>query len=200
MDFMVDIDIKKPAEQISYRDKILLIGSCFTEHIGNALEELKFSVLQNPNGILFDPESVCKSVVSYISNKKYSEDDLFQLNEVWHSWQHHSRFSNIDKREGLRLINQSQQEAHEFLKETDWIVITLGSSFSYRLAHNHFKNFLETAPPTGGGINVRCQPPKKLATGLSIVDSQEHVSAEVRRRPRSEYGRLDLGQVERRCV
>jgi len=151
MDFMVDIDIKKPAEQISYRDKILLIGSCFTEHIGNALEELKFSVLQNPNGILFDPESVCKSLVSYISNKKYSEDDLFQLNEVWHSWQHHSRFSNIDKREGLRLINQSQQEAHEFLKETDWIVITLGSSFSYRLADNYFKNFSEDAPPTGGG-------------------------------------------------
>ena len=62
MDYMLKIDIKKPAEQISYKDKILLTGSCFTEHIGNALADLKFPVLQNPNGILFDPNSVCKSL------------------------------------------------------------------------------------------------------------------------------------------
>ena len=133
MDFMVNIDIKKLPEPIGYKDKLLLIGSCFTEHIGNALEELKFSVLQNPNGILFDPASVCKSLTSYIQNKQYKEDDLFQLNEVWHSWQHHSRFSNMSATEAIQIINASQQKAHAFLKEADWIIITLGSSFSYRL-------------------------------------------------------------------
>lgn len=130
---MLNVDIKKPKEQIGYRDKILLIGSCFTEHIGNALQDLKFSVLQNPNGILFDPASVCKSLQSYITNYKYKEEDLFLLNEVWNSWSHHSRFSHINKDECLKGINQSQQRAHEFLRETDWLIITLGSSFSYRL-------------------------------------------------------------------
>lgn len=133
MDFMTNIDIKKLPQPVKYGDKILLIGSCFTEHIGNSLEELKFSVLQNPNGILFDPASVCKSLVSYIENKQYNEADLFQLNEVWHCWQHHSRFSNMDKTEAVRIINESQQQAHAFLKKADWIIITLGSSFSYRL-------------------------------------------------------------------
>jgi hypothetical protein len=133
MQFQIPIQINVPEKQINYRDKILLIGSCFTEHIGNALEELKFSVLQNPNGILFDPISVSKSLVSYIDNRQYNEADLFQLNEVWHSWQHHSRFSNIDKKECLQNINASQTTAHQFLKEADWIILTLGSSFSYRL-------------------------------------------------------------------
>ena len=133
MDFMVNIDLKKLDRLINYEDKILLIGSCFTEHIGNALEELKFSVLQNPNGILFDPVSVSRSLISYIGNKQYNESDLFQLNEVWHSWQHHSRFSNTNKLECLRIINESQTKANKFLKETGWIIITLGSAFSYRL-------------------------------------------------------------------
>lgn len=133
MDFMVNIDIKKLPEPVGYKDKVLLIGSCFTEHIGNALEELKFSVLQNPNGILFDPASVCKSLTSYIQNRQYKEEDLFRLNEVWHSWQHHSRFSNTSAAEAIQVINESQQRAHAFLKEADWIIITLGSSFSYRL-------------------------------------------------------------------
>jgi hypothetical protein len=133
MDFMVNIDLKRLSRAINYRDKILLTGSCFTEHIGNALADTKFSVLQNPNGILFDPASVCKSLLSYVQNKQYGETDLFQLNEVWHSWQHHSRFSNSSVKEAVRIINESQQRAHQFLKEATWLIITLGSSFSYRL-------------------------------------------------------------------
>lgn len=133
MDFMVHIDLKKLSEPITYGDKIMLMGSCFTEHIGNELADLKFDVLQNPNGILFGPDAVCKSLLSYIVNKHYTGDDLFYLNEVWNSWDHHSRFSHINKDECLQGINQSQQKAHDFLKEADWLIITLGSSFSYFL-------------------------------------------------------------------
>ncbi|WP_276502195.1 GSCFA domain-containing protein [Terrimonas pollutisoli] len=133
MDFMLNFEPKKLSRPINYQDKLLLIGSCFTEHIGNALGDAKFSLLQNPNGILFDPVSVCNSLISYIHNKKYTGADLFQLNEVWNSWQHHSRFSHIDKNEGLRIINDSQQRAHEFLKQADWVIITLGSAFYYLL-------------------------------------------------------------------
>jgi len=82
MNLILNIDLKKPSKQIRYEDKILLIGSCFTENIGNSLKEMKFSVLQNPHGILFDPVSVCKSLLSYIQNKQYTEKDLFQLNEI----------------------------------------------------------------------------------------------------------------------
>ncbi|MGN6291369.1 MAG: GSCFA domain-containing protein [Chitinophagaceae bacterium] len=133
MDFMVNIDIKPLPKPISYNDKILLIGSCFTEHIGNTLEELKFSVLQNPNGILFDPASVCKSLVRYTENRAYTEKDLFYLNEVWNSWEHHSRFSHPDATICLQMMNEARQQAHDFLKQANWLIVTLGSSFSYRL-------------------------------------------------------------------
>jgi len=149
MEFQLPIKINVPDHQINYRDKILLIGSCFTEHIGNELEKLKFSVLQNPNGILFDPISVCNSLVSYIENKKYNEEDLFELNEIWHSWRHHSRFSNINPKDAVRIINESQQKAHEFLKQANWIIITLGSSFSYRLINQSESS--KVSPPIGGG-------------------------------------------------
>ena len=146
---MLNFEPKKIAKQINYRDKLLLTGSCFTEHIGNALGDAKFSLLQNPNGILFDPVSVCNSLISYIHNKQYEESDLFQLNEVWNSWQHHSRFSHIDQAEGLRIINESQQNAHDFLKQADWIIITLGSSFSYRLTE--LTESSKASPQAGGG-------------------------------------------------
>jgi len=137
MDFQIPIQIPVIPNGISYSSKVLLTGSCFTEHIGDRLQELKFDVLQNPNGILFDPHSVASSLVSYIQNKTYSPADLVYFNELWQSWNHHSRFSNVDAGECLAQINQSQQQAHQFLKQADWLIITLGSSFSYRLIENN---------------------------------------------------------------
>jgi len=133
MEFQLPIEIHALSNRLAYRDNILLIGSCFTEHIGNKLSELKFNVLQNPNGILFDPQSVAASLVSYINNRQYGADDLFYLNELWQSWQHHSIFSHVSKEECIQHINKSQNAAHEFLKKASCIMITLGSSFSYRL-------------------------------------------------------------------
>lgn len=136
MKLMLDIRIDEPAEKIDYRDNIMMIGSCFTEHIGDRLANLRFNVLQNPNGIIFDPSTAASAVISYIDNKQYSADELTQLNELWLSWQHHSRFSGKDRDEVLAKINASHQQAHHFLKNAKWLVITLGTAFSYRLEHN----------------------------------------------------------------
>ena len=145
MDFFAPIRIPPLENPVRYGDRILLVGSCFTEHIGNSLQELKFSVLQNPHGILFDPASVCRSLVSYIEPALYKEDDLFQLNEVWNSWQHHSRFSAVSREKALAAINNSQQEAHRFLKQADWLIITLGSAWNYQLTDL-------SAGPAGEGV------------------------------------------------
>ncbi len=137
-------DIAPLPQPISYTDKILLIGSCFTEHMAERLAQHKFKILSNPNGILFNPLSVADSLRRYISGKAYEEKDLFLLNELWNSWDHHTRFSDVDPTTALQKINQSHEEASGFVREADWVVITLGSAFQYYLkeheqpvANNH---------------------------------------------------------------
>jgi GSCFA family len=134
MEFHLPISLGMLPQPIQYGDKILLTGSCFTEHIGDALRDWKFDTLQNPNGILFDAASVASSLTSYIQPRVYTADDLIFLNELWQSWQHHSVFSGTDRETVLAGINESQRRAHAFLKKADWLIITLGSAFSYRLS------------------------------------------------------------------
>ncbi|MBL7703525.1 MAG: GSCFA domain-containing protein [Ferruginibacter sp.] len=133
MEFRLDFTPKPFDIKISHQQKLLLIGSCFTEQIGTKLANHKFTVLDNPNGILFNPVSITKSIASYISNKQYTEASLFYQNECWNSWEHHSRFSHPDKNICLQAINESQNKAHAFLKKADWLLITLGSAFVYEL-------------------------------------------------------------------
>ncbi|MBN8860245.1 MAG: GSCFA domain-containing protein [Sphingobacteriales bacterium] len=131
MDFRIPFDIKALPQRIRHKQSILLTGSCFTEHMVKYLAENKFTVLGNPNGILFNPVSITSSLLSYIEPKQYTKDDLFYFNESWHSWDHHSRFSAIESADALTQINASQTAAHHFLKSAGWLVITLGSAFVY---------------------------------------------------------------------
>ena len=131
MDFHAEFFPKPFLKKIDHKSKLLLVGSCFTEQIGNKLAAHKFNVLENPNGILFNPISIAHAVVSYAAGKKYEEEELFYHNELWGSWQHHTKFSNIEKAKVLEMINRSQEKAWSFTKEADWILVTLGSAFVY---------------------------------------------------------------------
>jgi hypothetical protein len=133
MRLQLPINIPPLPQPIRYTDKIVLIGSCFTEHISGRLSTHRFQTLQNPHGILFNPLSVADSLTSYATEKQYSPDELFYLNELWGSWSHHTRFSHIHKTEALEGINASQHEASAFIREADWVLITLGSAYQYFL-------------------------------------------------------------------
>ena len=133
MELFLPFKIQDYPFNITYKDNILFIGSCFSEEIGNKLNELKFTILQNPNGILYNPVSIADAAFSYIENKPFDEKNLFELNGLWHSWKHHSVFSGINKKEILEKINYSQNTAHTFLKEANFLIITLGTAFNYQL-------------------------------------------------------------------
>lgn len=111
----------------------MLAGSCFTDHISNRLKQHKFKVLENPNGIIFNPASIANALDSYINLKQYLASDLFLFNELWTCWDHHSHCSHPVQQTCLHQINSAVTNAHQFLKNARWLIITLGSSFVYEL-------------------------------------------------------------------
>ena len=55
MDFRLEFTPKPFEHKINHRHKLFLAGSCFTEQIGSKLAAHKFRIIDNPNGILFNP-------------------------------------------------------------------------------------------------------------------------------------------------
>lgn len=133
MKFHFEFDIKKLPSSIHHQQKLLLMGSCFTESIGEKLNRHKFTILENPNGILFNPISVAAAINSYIENRQVTESDIFEYNQTWHSWNHHSRYSGITAAECVQKINESATNAHAYLKTAGHLLITLGSAWVYTL-------------------------------------------------------------------
>ncbi len=134
MNFHLSFPIQTFEQKINYTNKILFVGSCFAENIGETMERYKFDVKINPHGVLYNPASIGVALRRYIDNKALQEHELFFANECWNSWEHHSRFSNPDKQTCLTEINTSISSTYEYLKQADWLFITFGSAFVYK--HN----------------------------------------------------------------
>jgi len=94
MILQTQIPLKKEAyNPINYDSKILLLGSCFSENIGDKLAYFKFQTSQNPFGILFHPKAIETLVTNAINEKEYSDEDIFFLNERWPCFETHSNLS-----------------------------------------------------------------------------------------------------------
>jgi hypothetical protein len=133
MKFRTEITIKPEKFRISHSDKIEMIGSCFVENISERLDGSGFTTDVNPFGIIYNPCSLAQSLNRLFNNKQYTENDLFKYNELYHSFSHHSRFSDVNPELVLEQINARLQHSSAFLRESTILIVTFGTAYVYRL-------------------------------------------------------------------
>jgi len=136
MSFFTEIQIPEFPLKMDYSKSMMLMGSCFTENIGQKLFDLKFRIDMNPFGILYNPESIANSLKIVLEKRIFTENDLFNDQGLWNSFYHHSRFSDADSRAALEKINNRISSSSEFLKTADFLVITFGTAWVYELKKN----------------------------------------------------------------
>ena len=131
MDFRTPININA-GFKLGYADKILMLGSCFTENIGQKLDDANMNVVVNPTGILFNPESIAETIDKAIEGSPVCENDVFEHNGLWSNLMFHGRFSSPDKQDALQLMNEAINLAHSRLMETNVLILTFGTAYIYR--------------------------------------------------------------------
>ena len=120
---------------ISYNDKITMLGSCFSDNVGQLLSNYGFNVYINPFGTLYNPVSILQSVERLISRKPFSEEDCIQIgagDERHCSFSHHTSFARTSKEEFLDHANHALQKASQHFAESTKVIITLGTSWCFR--------------------------------------------------------------------
>ena len=132
MQFTTKIPIQKSSFPIDYDSKIMLLGSCFAENMGEKFEYFKFQTVVNPFGIIFNPVSLEKLIRRSLEKRKFTENDIFFHNELWHCYDVHSELSNSDKNTFLNSLNELINSTHQQLNDSTHIIITLGTSWVYR--------------------------------------------------------------------
>ena len=120
---------------ISYDDKILMMGSCFTDNIGQQLADFGFDVCINPFGTLYNPVSLLESVRLMISERAFGTEDCIEIgagDTRICSFCHHTSFARTSVEEFINDANVALEQAREFFRECNKVIITLGTSWCFR--------------------------------------------------------------------
>ena len=120
---------------ISYKDRILMLGSCFSDNIGKQLADFGFDVCVNPFGTLYNPESILSAVRRLLSRERFTAEDCEEIGAGdlrTCSFSHHTSHARATREEFLSDANLSLEEAADFFKDCNKIIITLGTSWCYR--------------------------------------------------------------------
>ena len=72
MNLQTQVVIPKARFDISHHSHMLLMGSCFSENIGNKLKDNKFSVSVNPFGIMYNPISIYNAMCRLLDKKLFA--------------------------------------------------------------------------------------------------------------------------------
>ncbi len=138
MKLLSEISLNPQTPSISYESQLVLLGSCFAEHLASKLTYYKFQTTSNPFGILFSPVAIENLLYRSLERQRYTENELFYLNGLWHCFDAHSNLSRPGNREALDALNKALDSTHEQVLEASHIIITLGTAWIYRhVESNH---------------------------------------------------------------
>jgi hypothetical protein len=132
MNFTTKVPIEKYQNQIDYNSKIISIGSCFAENMGEKFEYFKFQNSVNPFGIIFNPISIENLINRAVNKIEFTEDDIFFHNDLWHCFEVHSLLNNTSSELMLQNLNKVLHLFRTQIIEASQVVVTYGTSWVYR--------------------------------------------------------------------
>lgn len=131
MRFRTEVDIPDSSRKIEIEDRVFSIGSCFATEISNLLTIGQIQTLNNPFGTIFNPYSIANAIKRIHDSDYYKEEDLIIYNDDFISLDHHSSFNADYAHKTLEKINDEIEKANQFLQNTNFVVITFGTSYIY---------------------------------------------------------------------
>ena len=121
-------------QPLSCREGILLLGSCFTDHIGQWLAESWLPVRCNPWGVLFNPASIALSLSRIIARTEGAEAQPFALTELdgrYYSFLHHGTHSGPDAAALQAHLRELDDEVCRFWLKARHVLVTFGTAWVY---------------------------------------------------------------------
>ncbi len=131
MQFRTQVPVQKSKASITMGDSIITIGSCFANSINTKLEQNKFSTLNNPLGILYDPRSIARVFNFALTGNRPDKQTYINTGNEFVNLLAHSDMNGKSLSDSKNLIDEQLTKVSQTVKNADWLIITLGTSWVY---------------------------------------------------------------------
>lgn len=177
--FSTKIEIAPSKVKLAYTNKMITLGSCFSENIGQRLQNAGFHVDANPFGILFNPASIKNSLNLLIKKRFFTEEDIFKNGSLWSSFSHSTAFSATEQHKCLNEINQRIEVATKQLHLTDVVLITFGTAWVYQ--HNDTSKIVSNCHklPASNFTRIRLTVDEIVASYIPLIEQLQQLNPNI---------------------
>jgi hypothetical protein len=161
MNWFSTFEIPPLAHPISHKSKILSMGSCFAQTIGQKMLDAKFDVLVNPLGTIFHPLNLSDLLDHALFNDPFDEEGILEMERLFLHYSTHSDLVGKSAQELKENYDQRLKLTKTYLEEGTHLILTLGTAWIYE--HESF----------GRVANCHKQPQKFFKKQLSTLQEME---------------------------
>lgn len=120
----------KRAINLKADERILLIGSCFSDNIGEHLLRCGMPAIVNPAGTLYNPASIA-AVLRAAMSGGLPVGSVFTFQERTRCWLFPTSFSHSDPQSATELFAHTLAQVRRALLEAQTLVFTFGTAWIY---------------------------------------------------------------------
>ncbi len=131
--FRTELTIAPQERQLVRTARVLTIGSCFADSIGERLRLNKVMTLVNPFGTVFQPLALAQLLRAAAGEEQDWQQHVVEARGRWQSYDFHSTIGAESPVELLQLIQETVRRVGDFVRTADTVVLTLGTAWAYRL-------------------------------------------------------------------
>ena len=132
MNLRTELVLPRAATQMRLGSRVVTVGSCFANVLGEQLTANKVQTSVNPFGTVFNPLSIFKNLGMALGNDSPTEVFFVKQADLWLHHDFHSSFWATHKDALNERIVASLRHTRGWLLNADFVVVTLGTAWAYR--------------------------------------------------------------------
>ena len=114
--------------RLHHRDSVVLLGSCFAQHMYRFLQQIKVDLTYNPYGISYNPLSIAQQIRDICIRRT---PEMEMIDGSPYPFLHHGDFRRDTLVETEKKIHQSFESAIQSVPVAQHFIITFGSAFAW---------------------------------------------------------------------
>lgn len=168
MNFKLTFQPEEIPTKIALGDRILLLGSCFSNEMEPHFRQNGFETVSNPFGTLFHPIAIANILNSILDESE--QVNVYQRDDLFFSWDCASIISESSEEQ---LIERVLSERKQFLSQLSVkgvLMITLGTAWGYK--HKELELIVGNCHKAPGSTFEKefTSPGKLFSTWSSLVE------------------------------
>lgn len=134
--FQLAFPISKFPFEIRHGEKLLFLGSCFSDEIAKKAKFHGFKVRSNPFGTVFHPLALSRFLKESISEGQVNER-IVSRQDIYLSWDANSSLHAMSENQLKVDLSAIRKEWRETLKDSQYLFVTFGTAWGYKNAQTN---------------------------------------------------------------